>query len=111
MYPIYKKNYNLGQGEAEVVAVEETGVMTGPTPPIPAPALIPSIPGLGLLSGVTLWLIGGAALGYLLSKKAHKMRNAAFGAAAAFGAHYFMQGRPIALPTPAPEDVELEDEF
>jgi len=108
MYPIYKKNYNLGQGEAEVVAVEETGVMTGPTPPIPA---APAGISLSLLSGVTLWLVGGAALGYLLSRKAHKMRNAALGAAAAFGVHYFMQGRPIALPAPAPEDVELEDEF
>lgn len=99
-----RKNYVLGQNA-------ETAIMVDPNLD---PANRAAESGGGFLqrfSGVGLFVAAGLAAGYLLGPKAHKMRNALIGGAAAFGVHYLMQGRTVAVPAPAPVEEELELEF
>ena len=99
-----RKNYVLG-------AVAETAAMIDPNLDPVNPASESSGGFLAKFSGVGLFVAAGLAAGYFLSPQAHKTRNALIAGVAAFGVHYFMQGRPVALPAPAPHDEERQDEF
>jgi hypothetical protein len=90
----HRKNYVLGAGQPSDEVFD------------PGPTLT------GVLTSVgTMLVVGGAILGYVVSRPARKVRNAMIGGAAAFAVSYFMKPPEIAVVVDDQLEPEYEESF